>query len=116
MYTSNIKLFRSLPSAYICFSLLVFFALYVGGLGLAGVELTFFIAAGMVLWFGFMAPTMLVAHQCSESNLLFYFPLCPHLPPVNRLRVGKKLGGGNAAGTTELAKGIFCTIQRHAQQ
>lgn len=46
--------------------LFFFFTVYVGGLGLAGVELTFFIAASTVLWFGFMAPTMLVAHQCSE--------------------------------------------------
>lgn len=33
-------------------------------LGLAGTQLTFFIAAHIILYFGFVINTVLIAHQC----------------------------------------------------
>lgn len=33
-------------------------------LGLAGIELIFFLVAPMVLWFGFVTKTVVIAHDC----------------------------------------------------
>ena len=64
-------------------------------------ELAFFIAAHMVLWFGFVTKTVLVTYQsfsyCGTVLAQHQGFLCSSLcPPGSRLGLGKMLGGNTA--------------------
>jgi len=73
-------------------------------LGLAGMELTFFTAACMVLHFGFVAKTVLIIQGCldvlaiAEQYLhsISAFPVSHTAPPARRLGVHKELRGDTA--------------------
>lgn len=64
------------------------FTLCIGGLGLPGVELTFFTAASMVLWF--VAPTSIFWLWLD----FLYFPLCTTFPSKH----GKEVSRGTQQG------------------
>lgn len=74
-------------------------------------QFIFFIAAYIVLCFGFVSKTvdnklilcLLLNSACTGSNFSFSHSTCPHLP--RRLKVVKL--GSSTAGTVESAKGIF---------
>lgn len=68
--------------------------------------------------FGFVTRTAFIAHQCfgfAEQHLHSgeFFSFSHSAPPVSRLEVSKKLGGG-VAGTAD--PGLFHTIQCHMLQ
>lgn len=61
--------------------------------------------AWSVLWFGFVTPAVLIAHQCFDCSWTFSF--ISHSAPTSPQWLGKKLGGGDTAGRADLnwAKG-----------
>lgn len=65
---------------------------------LAGIELTSFIAAYVVLCFAFVAKTVLITHQCYHHQVILSYLL---LPKESRLGVIQMLGE-DIAGTADL--------------
>jgi len=61
--------------------------IFVDALGLARMELTFFIAALLVLCFGFVAKAVLMTH-CVYSVRAF----SPHIPPTKQAWAGQEPG------------------------
>ena len=77
-----------------------------------GIELTFFLVAGMVLWFGLRMKIMLITHRCFSychaaftlNKGLFNSMYCPGTVEA---AVQKELGGNSARTTDPNWPGVY---------